>query len=87
MPVDAHAARSPFTAVRNGVSMRVRVVRKAGGNVVAGIRRDAEGAVLLKVAVTGPAGRGRAHAAGAAPFANVPAVATTGRQVECRIDV
>jgi uncharacterized protein (TIGR00251 family) len=54
---------SPFTAVRDGVRVRVRLSPGAASDRVDEIFTDAAGVARLRVAVTAPAERGRANEA------------------------
>jgi hypothetical protein len=52
---------SPFTAVRDGVRIRIRLSPGAAADRLGGVVLDADGAVRLRIAVTAPADRGRAN--------------------------
>ena len=53
----------PFTAVADGLRVRVRLTPKAARDRVQGVVRDGDGNAALKVAVTAPPERGKANAA------------------------
>ncbi len=54
---------APFRAVAGGVTVALRVTPGASANRVHGIAADADGALVLKVAVTAAPERGKANAA------------------------
>ena len=56
-------SRHPFAVVRDGVRVAVRVTPRAGRNRVDGTAEDADGAPLLRVAVTAAPEGGKANAA------------------------
>ena len=53
----------PFTAVADGLRIRVRLTPKAASNRVQGVVCDADGTAALKVGVTAPPEKGKANAA------------------------
>jgi len=53
----------PFTAVADGIRIRVRLTPKAARDRVQGIIRDADGVAALKATVTAPPEKGKANAA------------------------
>lgn len=55
--------RTPFTAVSDGLRVSVKVTPKAARTKVTGVARDAEGRVMLGVAVSAPPADGKANAA------------------------
>jgi uncharacterized protein (TIGR00251 family) len=59
----AGAAASPFTAVADGVRVRLKVTPRAAADRVGGLQAEADGGVALKVAVTAVAEDGRANRA------------------------
>jgi len=54
---------SPFRAVSDGVCVAVRLTPKAARDRIQGIAHEADGAALLKVAVTAAPEHGKANAA------------------------
>ncbi len=56
-------ASPPFTAVKDGVRVALRVAPGAARNRMGGLVRDADGGTALKVSVTAAPDRGRANAA------------------------
>jgi len=54
---------SPFSAVPDGVRVRVRVTPKAARNRVDGFHANVDGGLVLKVSVTVPPEKGKANAA------------------------
>ena len=55
--------RQPFAAASDGVRLAVRLTPKASANRIVGLADDADGGVVLKVAVTEAPERGKANAA------------------------
>jgi uncharacterized protein YggU (UPF0235/DUF167 family) len=53
----------PFSAVADGLSLRVRLTPKARRSAVDGLAAEADGSVALKVAVTAAPEKGRANEA------------------------
>jgi len=53
----------PFSAVDDGLRIRVRLTPKAARDRIQGVVHDADGVVALKVAVTAPPEKGKANAA------------------------
>ncbi|MFZ5789412.1 MAG: DUF167 domain-containing protein [Pseudomonadota bacterium] len=53
----------PFSAVADGLSLRVRLTPKARRSAVEGLAPEADGAVALKVAVTAAPEKGQANEA------------------------
>jgi uncharacterized protein (TIGR00251 family) len=54
---------SPFTPVRDGIRVRLRVQPRAHRNRVGGLAPEADGGASIKVAVTAPPEDGKANAA------------------------
>ena len=57
----AGAAASPFTAVADGVRVRLKVTPRAAANRIGGLQDEADGGIALKVAVTAIAEDGKAN--------------------------
>lgn len=55
--------RSPFTAARDGVRLRVRLTPRASANRLVGLVAEADGGVALKIMVTAAAEDGKANEA------------------------
>jgi len=53
----------PFAAVSDGLRLRVRLTPKARHNAIEGLAPEADGSVMLKVAVTAVPEKGRANEA------------------------
>jgi uncharacterized protein len=53
----------PFAQVADGVRLAVRLTPKASAERIVGLAADADGGVVLKVAVTAPPEGGKANAA------------------------
>lgn len=57
------AARQPFAEAADGVRLAVRVTPKASAERIIGLADEADGGVVLKVAVTAAPENGKANAA------------------------
>jgi uncharacterized protein (TIGR00251 family) len=55
--------RQPFAATSDGVRLAVRLTPKASAERIVGLADEADGGVVLKVAVTAPPEGGKANAA------------------------
>ena len=56
-------ARLPFAAAADGLRLAVRLMPKASAERIIGLADEADGGVVLKVAVTAPPEGGKANAA------------------------
>lgn len=55
--------RMPFAAARDGVQIAVRLQPRSAADRVVGLAEDADGSIVLKVAVTAPPVGGKANGA------------------------
>jgi uncharacterized protein len=57
------SSRSPFSAARDGIHIRLRVVPRGSANRIVGLGAEADGGVALRIMVTPVAENGKANAA------------------------